>query len=84
MGDSLVIEMTAPVGKTEASRDGSVDSIGSSPEPGLVETYAQEEPQQQKRKGGRKPVSPLPLPAMTVAHAYPLPSFVAPGTDQAP
>lgn len=56
MGESLVAEMTAPVGKTEASRDDSVDSIGSSPEPGLVETYAQEEPQQQKRKGGRKPI----------------------------
>lgn len=58
MGDSLVTDMTAPVGKTEASRDGSTDSIGSSPEPGLAETYTQEEPQQQKRKGGRKPVSP--------------------------
>ncbi|KAF1938555.1 hypothetical protein EJ02DRAFT_446733 [Clathrospora elynae] len=48
--------MTAPVGKAEAERDGSTDSIGSSPEPGLAETYAQEEPQQQKRKGGRKPI----------------------------
>ena len=57
MGDSLVTDMTAPVGKAEASRDGSTDSIGSSPEPGLAETYTQEEPQQQKRKGGRKPVS---------------------------
>jgi hypothetical protein len=57
MGDSLVTDMTAPVGKAEASRDGSTDSIGSSPEPGLPETYTQEEPQQQKRKGGRKPVS---------------------------
>lgn len=60
MGDSLVTDMTAPVGKVEASRDGSTSSIGSSPEPGLAETYTQEEPQQQKRKGGRKPVS---LPA---------------------
>jgi hypothetical protein len=48
--------MTAPVGKVEASRDGSTSSIGSSPEPGLAETYPQEEPQQQKRKGGRKPI----------------------------
>jgi len=56
MGDSLVTDMTAPVGKAEASRDGSTDSIGSSPEPGLAETYTQEEPQQQKRKGGRKPI----------------------------
>lgn len=63
MGDSLVIDMTAPVGKAEASRDGSTDSIGSSPEPGLAETYTHEEPQQQKRKGGRKPVS-LPLPPL--------------------
>ncbi|EFQ90416.1 hypothetical protein PTT_13034 [Pyrenophora teres f. teres 0-1] len=47
--------MTAPVGKAEAERDGSTSSIGSSPEPGLAETYTQEEPQQQKRKGGRKP-----------------------------
>ncbi|KAI4954057.1 hypothetical protein J4E91_001766 [Alternaria rosae] len=46
--------MTAPVGKAEASRDGSTDSIGSSPEPGLAETYTQEEPQQQKRKGGQE------------------------------
>lgn len=60
MGDSLVTDMTAPVGKVEASRDASTSSIGSSPEPGLTETYPQEEPQQQKRKGGRKPVS---LPA---------------------
>jgi len=57
MGDSVVNGMTAPVGKAEASRDGSTSSIGSSPEPGLAEPYAQEEPQQQKRKGGRKPVS---------------------------
>jgi len=48
--------MTAPVGKADASRDGSTSSIGSSPEPGLAETYTQEEPQQQKRKGGRKPI----------------------------
>jgi hypothetical protein len=57
MGDSLVTDMTAPVGKAEAERDNSTDSIGSSPEPGLAEPYPQEEPQQQKRKGGRKPVS---------------------------
>jgi hypothetical protein len=56
MGDSLVTDMTAPVGKVEAHRDGSTSSIASSPEPGLAETYPQEEPQQQKRKGGRKPI----------------------------
>ena len=56
MGDSVVTDMTAPVGKQEASRDGSTSSMGSSPEPGLAETYTQEEPQQQKRKGGRKPI----------------------------
>ncbi|RMZ69943.1 MEAB protein [Pyrenophora seminiperda CCB06] len=56
MGDSLVTDMTAPMGKAEAERDGSTSSIGSSPEPGLAETYTQEEPQQQKRKGGRKPI----------------------------
>lgn len=60
MGDSVVTGMTAPVGKEEAERDGSMSSIGSSPEPGLAETYTQEEPQQQKRKGGRKPVR-LPI-----------------------
>jgi hypothetical protein len=49
--------MTAPVGKTEPSRDGSTSSIASSPEPEAVGTYTQEHPQQQKRKGGRKPVS---------------------------
>ncbi|KAF2125754.1 hypothetical protein P153DRAFT_378590 [Dothidotthia symphoricarpi CBS 119687] len=47
--------MTASVGKAEASRDGSTSSIASSPEPGQAETYTHEEPQQQKRKGGRKP-----------------------------
>lgn len=69
MGDSRVTDMTAPVGKPEPLRDGSTDSIGSSPEPGLAETYTHEEPQQQKRKGGRKPVSTsaarCPLPNMT-------------------
>jgi hypothetical protein len=48
--------MTAPVGKTEPSRDGSTSSIASSPEPEAVGTYTQEHPQQQKRKGGRKPI----------------------------
>jgi hypothetical protein len=57
MQDSEVTAMTSSVGKAEAERDGSTSSIGSSPEPGLAEPYAQEEPQQQKRKGGRKPVS---------------------------
>jgi hypothetical protein len=58
MGDSAVTDMTAPVGKIEPSRDGSTSSIASSPEPEAVGTYTQENPQQQKRKGGRKPVSP--------------------------
>lgn len=57
MGDNSVTEMTAAVGKTEASRDGSTSSIASSPEPEPA-TYTQDNPQQQqKRKGGRKPVS---------------------------
>jgi hypothetical protein len=56
MGDSAVTDMTAPVGKIEPSRDGSTSSIASSPEPEAVGTYTQENPQQQKRKGGRKPI----------------------------
>ena len=48
--------MTAAVGKTDALRDGSTSSIASSPEPGQAEPYPQENPQQQKRKGGRKPI----------------------------
>lgn len=48
--------MTAPVGKPEPSRDGSTSSIASSPEPEAQGTYTQENPQQQKRKGGRKPI----------------------------
>lgn len=64
MGDSSVTDMTAPVGKTEPSRDGSTSSIASSPEPEAIGsgTYTQENPQQQKRKGGRKPVSSPPAP----------------------
>jgi hypothetical protein len=59
MGDSSVRDMTAPVGKLEPLRDGSTSSIASSPEPEAepVGSYPQEHPQQQKRKGGRKPVS---------------------------
>lgn len=59
MPDSSVTDMTQPVGKTEPSRDGSTSSIASSPEPEPVGTYtgAEQNPQQQKRKGGRKPVS---------------------------
>lgn len=60
MGDSSVTDMTAAVGKTEPLRDGSTGSISSSPEPEPVGTYTQENPQQQKRKGGRKPVSSPP------------------------
>lgn len=57
MGDSGLTDMTATVGKTEASREGSTSSIASSPEPEPA-AYAQDNPQQQqKRKGGRKPVS---------------------------
>ncbi|KAL5388803.1 hypothetical protein DPSP01_002908 [Paraphaeosphaeria sporulosa] len=56
MGDSLVTDMTAPVGKQEAERDGSTSSIASSPEPEPA-AYTQDNPQQQqKRKGGRKPI----------------------------
>lgn len=55
MGDSSVTDMTAAVGKTEAEREGSTSSIASSPEP-EPGTYTQEHPQQQKRKGGRKPI----------------------------
>lgn len=60
MGDNSVTDMTA-VEKTEHSRDGSTSSIASTPEPEAEQTYTQENPQTQKRKGGRKPVS-LPLP----------------------
>lgn len=60
MGDCSVTDMTA-VGKNEPSRDGSTSSIASSPEP-EAETYTQEHPQTQKRKGGRKPVSSTTLP----------------------
>ncbi|KAF2275112.1 uncharacterized protein EI97DRAFT_88374 [Westerdykella ornata] len=64
MPDSAVTDMTAPVGKTEPSRDGSASSNPSSPDadrepdPEPVGTYPQENPQQQqqKRKGGRKPI----------------------------
>ena len=57
MGDNGVTAMTAAVGKPEDPREGSTSSIEDSPEPGQAETYTQENPQQQKRKGGRKPVS---------------------------
>lgn len=58
MPDSSVTDMTQPVGKTEPSRDGSTSSIASSPEPEPVGTYTgtEQNPQQQKRKGGRKPI----------------------------
>lgn len=62
MGDTAttVKDMTAPTGNQKAedpSRDGSTSSIASSPEPD-PETFTQDHPQQQqKRKGGRKPVS---------------------------
>lgn len=60
--------MTAPVGKTEASRDGSTSSIASSPEPEPA-TYTQDNPQQQqKRKGGRKPVSHPPAAPTACTH----------------
>lgn len=56
MGDNGVTAMTAAVGKPEDPREGSTSSIEDSPEPGQAETYTQENPQQQKRKGGRKPI----------------------------
>ena len=74
MGDSSVTDMTAPVGKLEPSRDGSTSSIASSPE-AEAEPYTQDNPQQQqKRKGGRKPVSffhclPLSLVNPLCCHA---------------
>jgi len=61
MGDTAttVKDMTAPTGNQKAedpSRDGSTSSIASSPEPD-PETFTQDHPQQQqKRKGGRKPI----------------------------
>jgi hypothetical protein len=51
----LVTDMTEQMAKKDPDRDGSTSSTASSPEPDQ-ETYAQENPQQQKRKGGRKPV----------------------------
>jgi hypothetical protein len=61
MGDSGLMDMTAAVGKTEADRDGSTSSTASSPEPEPA-AYTQDHPQQQqKRKGGRKPVSTTPI-----------------------
>lgn len=75
--------MTAPVGKTEPARDGSTSSIGSSPEP-ETQTYTQENPQQQKRKGGRKPVS-TPLHAARHARsAGTISHHVKDRTNQAP
>lgn len=73
MGDSVLTEMTATVGKTEASRDAETPSTASSPEPEPA-AYAQDTTQQQqKRKGGRKPVSYYPacetsktMPTMTL------------------
>ena len=56
MGDNAVTDMTAPVGKLEPDHERSSESIASSPEPEAV-GLNQENPQQQKRKGGRKPVS---------------------------
>ncbi|KAK3197511.1 hypothetical protein GRF29_216g413566 [Pseudopithomyces chartarum] len=66
-------QMTATVGKTEASRDAETPSTASSPEPEPA-AYAQDTTQQQqKRKGGRKPVSYYPacetsktMPTMTL------------------
>ena len=60
MGDSVLTEMTATVGKTDVSRDAETPSTASSPEPEPA-SYAQDTTQQQqKRKGGRKPVSYYP------------------------
>lgn len=69
MGDNSVTAMTAAVGKAEDPREGSTSSIEDSPEPGHAETYTQENPQQQKRKGGRKPVS-LPMHPQSLYLAY--------------
>lgn len=57
MGDSTVPEMTAPMSKKDPDREGSTESSSSTPEAADQEAYnTQENPQQQKRKGGRKPV----------------------------
>ncbi|KAF2757870.1 hypothetical protein EJ05DRAFT_500397 [Pseudovirgaria hyperparasitica] len=47
--------MPSAVGKKDPEREPSSGSVSSTPEPD-PETYTQEEPQQQKRKGGRKPI----------------------------
>lgn len=60
MGDSGAKDMTAAE-KKENERDGSTSPTNSTPEPD-PETYTQENPQTQKRKGGRKPVSALGVP----------------------
>jgi hypothetical protein len=84
MGDSSVIDMTAAVGKTETSRDGSTSSIASSPEPEAAEPYTQEHPQQQKRKGGRKPVSFHPPPAGPDCSTWLHSQHVKDSTNKAP
>ena len=55
MGSLNDMDDIGDVGKLEPDREGSSESIGSTPEL-EVEGYAQEVTQPQKRKGGRKPV----------------------------
>jgi hypothetical protein len=47
------------VEKSEPQREGSSESLGSTPDldADIAENYQQDLPQPQKRKGGRKPVS---------------------------
>jgi len=55
--DMQTVEDLTVVPKTEHSRDGSLSSIESSPDPEIDEqTPVNESVQVQKRKGGRKPV----------------------------
>ena len=55
--DMQTVEDLNVVPKTEHSRDGSLSSLESSPEPEIDEqTPVNENVQVQKRKGGRKPV----------------------------
>jgi len=56
--DMQTVEDLTVIPKTEHSRDGSISSVESSPEPEVDEhTLVNENVQVQKRKGGRKPVS---------------------------
>jgi hypothetical protein len=57
--------MDSVVPKTEPDREGSTSSIASTPE-AEAEAFPQDVAQTQKRKGGRKPVSPYTILALDV------------------